>query len=69
MIKILKKKRAHLPQAEVISLMEKLETSCYYPLKYEKVLEDQFIGYNGILGFIIAYQSMKEDLAFSQRIN
>lgn len=59
-IRLLQKMRTPLTKAEVYSLKEKLKASDYYLLEYEKISEDQFVGYNGILGFITAYLSLKK---------
>lgn len=60
MVRLLLKMKYPLSKTEINSLKEKIKTSDYYLLEYEKISENQFVGYNGILGFITAYLSLME---------
>lgn len=60
LISLLLKMKYPLTKNEIKSLKEKLKASDYYQMEYEKISEEQFVGYNGILGFITAYLSLKE---------
>lgn len=40
-------------------IISKMEKSCYFNAGYDKIIADDFVGFNGILGFIMAYLTLK----------
>lgn len=60
LIRLLLKMNFSLTNSEWELLLHKLESTIYYGMEYREVREKCFTGLNGVLGYISAYQNLKQ---------